>query len=76
MLSKGKGYWYRRIKKGNTRERVEKSVSEVLGGPVKIIITPYGALSLDVDDEEDFRILNACHEDWAAITAAVGTEKN
>jgi len=76
MLSKRKGYWYRRIKQGNTRERVEKSVSEVLGGPVKIVITPFGGLSLDVDDEEDFRILNTCHGDWAAITAAVGTENN
>jgi GTP:adenosylcobinamide-phosphate guanylyltransferase len=75
MLSKGKGYWYRRLKKGNTRQRVEKSVSEVLGGPVKIVITPFGGLSLDVDDEEDFRILNARYEDWAAITAAVATEK-
>ena len=71
MLSKKKGYWYRRLKKGNTRERVEKSVSEVLGGPVKVIITPYGGLSLDVDDEEDFRILDACYKEWAAITAAV-----
>ena len=75
MLSKRKGYWYRRLKKGNTRERVEKSVSEVLGGPVKIIITPFGGLSLDIDDEEDFRILDACYEDWAAITAAVDTEQ-
>ena len=71
MLSKGKGYWYRRLKKGNTRERVEKSVSEVLGGPVKIVITPYGGLSLDVDDDEDFRILDACYGEWAAITAAI-----
>jgi len=71
MLSKGKGYWYRRLKKGNTRERVEKSISEVLGGPVKIVITPYGGLSLDVDDEEDFRILDGRYEDWAAITAEV-----
>lgn len=76
MLSKGKGYWYRRLKKGNTRERVEKSVSEVLGGPVKVVITPYGGLSLDVDDEEDFRILDARYEEWAAITAAVDPEKN
>lgn len=58
MLSKGKGRWYRRLKKGNTRERVEKSVSEVLGGPVKVVITPFGGLSLDVDDEEDFQILD------------------
>ncbi len=74
MLSKGKGYWYRRLKKGNTRKRVEKSVSEVLGGPVKVVITPYGGLSLDVDDEEDFRILDTCYEEWAAITAAIDCE--
>jgi GTP:adenosylcobinamide-phosphate guanylyltransferase len=74
MLSKRKGRWYRRLKKGNTRERVEKSVSEVLGGSVKIVITPFGGLSLDVDDEEDFRILDACYKDWAAITAAVETD--
>ncbi len=71
MLSKRKGRWYRRLKEGNTRERVEKSVSDTLGGAIKIIITPYGGLSLDVDDKEDYRILDACYEDWAAITAAV-----
>jgi len=74
MLSKGKGRWYRRLKKGNTQGRVEKSLSQVLGGTVKIVITPYGALSLDVDDQEDFRILDACYEEWAAITAAVKPE--
>ncbi len=36
--------------------------------------TPYGGLSLDVDDQEDFRILDARYEDWAAITAAVETD--
>jgi len=76
MLSKGKGYWYRRLKKGNTRVRVEKSVSEVLGGPVRIVITPYGGLSLDVDDEEDFQVLDTCYGEWAAITAAVDPEKH
>ena len=76
MLSKGKGYWYKRLKKGNTRERVEKSVSEILGGPVKVVITPYGGLSLDVDDDEDFRVLDKCYEEWAAITAAVEPGKH
>ena len=71
MLSKGKGRWYRRLKKGNTRERVENSVSKVLGGPIKVVVTPYGGLSLDVDDDEDFRILDARYGEWAAITAAV-----
>jgi len=74
MLSRRKGYWYRRLKQGNTREKVEKSCSEVLGGPVRIIITPFGGLSLDVDDEEDYRVLDACLEDWAAMTAAVDSE--
>ena len=76
MLSNGKGYWYKRLKKGNTRERVEKSVSEVLGGKVKVVITPYGGLSLDVDDEEDFRILDSCYQEWAAITEAVKPEES
>ena len=70
-LSKSKGRLYRRLKKGNTGERVEKSVSDALGGLIKIVVTPYGGLSLDVDDQEDFRILDARYEDWAAITAAV-----
>ncbi len=76
MLSKRKGRFYRRLKKGNSAERVEKVISQVLGGPIKIVITPYGGLSLDVDDDEDFRILDACYEDWAAITAAVDTDPN
>ena len=76
MLSKGKGRWYRRLRKGNTQDRVENIVSKVLGGPIKIVITPYGGLSLDVDDHEDYRILDACYEDWAAITAAVDADAN
>ncbi len=74
MLSKRKGRWYQRLKKGNTQERVEKSLSDTLGGSVKIIVTPFGGLSLDVDDDDDFRILDACYQDWARITAAVEPE--
>lgn len=74
MLSKRKGRLYRRLRKGNTRARVEKSISDTLGGSIKVVITPFGGLSLDVDDEEDFRVLDACYEDWAAITAAVDPE--
>ncbi|NOR18636.1 MAG: NTP transferase domain-containing protein [Xanthomonadales bacterium] len=71
MLSKGKGRWYQKLKKGNTRERVEKAVGDALGGSVRIVVTPFGGLSLDVDDQEDFRVLDACYTEWAAITAAV-----
>lgn len=73
MLSRKKGRIYRYLKRGNTRKRVEKSVSEVLGGPVRTVITPFGGLSLDVDDEEDFGILNARYESWSEITARVNT---
>ena len=71
MLSKGKGRLYQRLKRGNTRERVEKSISKILGGPIKVVVSPYGGLSLDVDDHDDFSILDECYEDWAAITASV-----
>jgi len=71
MLAKKKGRLYRRLKAGNTQQRVEKSISEVLGGPVKIVITPFGGLSLDVDDEDDYRMLDNRYAEWAAITAAV-----
>ena len=74
MLSKRKGRLYRKLRKGNTRARVEKSISDTLGGSVRVVITPFGALSLDVDDEEDFRMLDARFKDWAAITAAVDPE--
>jgi molybdopterin-guanine dinucleotide biosynthesis protein A len=73
MLSKKKGRLYRRLKKGNTQERVEKCVSDVLGGSVRIVITPFGGLSLDVDDQEDFEVLDARYKDWAAITSQVDT---
>ena len=62
---------YRRLKAGNTEARVEKCFTEILGGPVKIIVTPFGGLSLDVDDPEDYMVLNARYQDWAAITAEV-----
>ncbi len=74
MLSKKKGRLYRRLRKGNTQDRVESCVSEVLGGSVKTVITPFGGLSLDVDDEEDFQILSARYQDWAEITARVETQ--
>lgn len=70
MLSKNKGRLYRYLKKGNKEKRVEELLSKVLGGELKIVVTPFGGLSLDVDDEEDYRVLASRFDDWAAITAA------
>ncbi len=67
MLSAKKGKLYRRLRKGNNREWIEKAVGDVLGGSVRVVTTPYGGLSLDVDDEEDYRVLKQRYEDWMAI---------
>ena len=62
-----KGGLYRRLRRGNDRARVERGCSTVLGGPVRIVITPYGGLSLDADNEDDFRVLSERFEDWRRI---------
>jgi len=64
MASRRGGGLYRWLRKGNTMERVDLAMGAVLGGTVKMIITPYGGFSLDVDDEEDFRVLGLRFDDW------------
>ena len=68
------GRLYRRLRRWNTRERLEALTSRVLGGPVRLVISPFGGLSLDVDDEDDFRILTARYEDFMAIHNAVRSD--
>jgi hypothetical protein len=68
MLGRRRGFLYWKLRQGNTTERVERGVGTVLGGEVRIVISPYGGLSLDVDDEEDFRLLSANYHRWMRIT--------
>jgi len=70
MLAKRKGRLYHRMKRWNTPERVERASGTVLGGTIRIIVTPYGGLSLDVDEEEDYRILSQQFSNWSAIGPA------
>lgn len=70
MLARRGGRLYRRLRAGNTAAKVERGVSTVLGGPVRIVVTPYGGLSLDVDDEEDYRLLSECFDEWMEVVAA------
>jgi molybdopterin-guanine dinucleotide biosynthesis protein A len=65
------GRLYHRLRHGNTRERLEACASKVLGSPLRLIITPFGGLSLDVDDEDDLRVITARYGDWMAIHNAV-----
>lgn len=56
-----------RMRRANTQDRVERVCSRVLGGPVRMVITPYGGLSLDADNENDFRVLSERIEEWKPI---------
>jgi len=58
------------MRRGNLTERIERACSTVLGGPVRMVITPYGGLSLDADNEEDFEILSRRFADWTLIGPA------
>ena len=74
MLAGGEGFLYRRLRAGNTMQRVENGVSSVLGGPVKVVVTPFGGLSLDVDDEEDFDLLSAHYRQWMSVGAETAAQ--
>ncbi len=58
---------YRRLCRGNARARIENACGTVLGGKIRMVITPYGGLSLDADNEDDFRILSQRFDDWIKI---------
>jgi hypothetical protein len=58
---------YQRLLRRNMTARIERACSTVLGGAVRMVITPYGGLSLDADNEEDFDILSRRFADWATI---------
>ena len=68
------GRLYHRLRRWNTRERVEARTSNVLGGPVRLVVTPFGGLGMDVDEEADFKILTARYEEWMTVHNAVESE--
>jgi len=67
IVSKNQGRLYRWLRQFNKTADAEKCCGDVLGGAIRTVITPYGGLSLDVDDDEDYRILNERFEDWSAV---------
>ena len=52
--------------KRNTFEKIDRGVSTVLGGAVRLVDSPYGGLSLDVDDEADYVLLRNHYSEWMA----------
>jgi molybdopterin-guanine dinucleotide biosynthesis protein A len=67
LASRGGGVLYARLRQANGRERVERLCSNVIGGGVRIVLTPFGGLSLDADNEDDFRVLAARYEEWIRV---------
>ena len=67
IASKKQGRLYQWLRSKNKTEDAERSCGDILGGTVKIVITPYGGLSLDVDNEEDYRVLSERFDDWSRI---------
>lgn len=59
-----KGVLYRRLRRGNATQRIERACGTVLGGSVRMVVTPWGGLSLDADNDEDFQVLSRRFEDW------------
>ena len=66
-VSGKQGRLYRWLRSHNRTADAERSCGDVLGGPVRIVITPYGGLSLDVDNEEDYQVLSRRFDDWSRI---------
>lgn len=67
IASKKRGRIYRWLRSKNKSEDAERSCGDVLGGTVKMVISPFGGLSLDVDNEEDYRILDQRFDEWSRI---------
>ena len=58
---------YQRLRAGTHVAKTEKVCSRVLGGSIRVVITPYGGLSLDADNEEDFRVLSERFGEWRQL---------
>jgi GTP:adenosylcobinamide-phosphate guanylyltransferase len=65
MFARRKSSFYPRLRRGNTPEKIERASGAILGGSVRLVPTPHGGLSLDVDDEEDYQVLEQRFEDWS-----------
>lgn len=66
MAAKRKGRLYRWLRRGNTQEALEAGGSTLLGGSIRFVVSPYGGLSIDVDDQEDYLIIGSRFAEWSS----------
>lgn len=66
LASRRPGRIYRALRRRNTREQIESTGSLLLGGALRLVDTPFGGLSIDIDDEEDYRVVGERFLEWSA----------
>jgi hypothetical protein len=74
LASRYPGRIYRALRRRNDRRQIEAIASLVLGGSVRFVDTPFGGLSIDIDDEQDYRVVVQRFAEWSdAEATAMGS---
>jgi len=74
LASRYPGRIYRALRRRNDRAQIESIASLILGGALRFVDTPFGGLSIDIDDEHDYRVVVQRFAEWAEAEAtATGT---
>jgi hypothetical protein len=58
---------YSRMSRQVTYERIEELASDVIGGSVKMILSPYGIISIDADHEKDQPAFERHLDKWKQV---------
>ncbi len=66
MAAKRKGRLYRWLRRGNSLEALEAGGSTLLNGSIRFVVSPFGGLSIDVDDQEDYLIIGNRFAEWSS----------
>ncbi len=67
MASRRSMGFYNWLRQYNSIQQVEHFCGVVLGGSVRLVISPYGGLSLDADNEDEFSVLSERYDEWSSV---------
>jgi len=70
LASRYPGRIYRALRRRNNRDQIESIASLILGGSLRFVDTPFGGLSVDIDDEQDYRVVVARFSEWSEAESA------
>ena len=66
LAAKRKGKLYRWLRRGNSQEAIEAGGSILFNASIRLVTSPFGGLSLDVDDQEDYLIIGNRFAEWSS----------